>query len=178
MEGKENCVRLVYSGDTNNTDQLNLDSIVKKCLSGSSPDKSFSCYVCHKFFMSKHSLAKHQRTHKSVEGHECDKCNKKFTASRDLKKHIDIVHFNKKEMYKKECPICHTRVQQLKTHIRFIHRNEGKSCEYNNVCPKCDKTFSNDYKVKRHIQTVHEGVKNWQCTICPKRFSEKKDQRA
>ena len=175
MEGKENCVRLVYSGDTNNADQLNLDSIVKKCLGGSPPDKSFTCYVCHKFFMSKHSLAKHQRTHKSVEGHECDKCNKKFTASRDLKKHVDIVHFNKKEMYKKECPICHTRVQQLKTHIRFIHRNEAKSCEYNNVCPKCDKTFSNDYKVKRHIQTVHEGVKNWQCTICPKRFSEKKD---
>ena len=174
MEGKENCVRLVYSGETNKADQLNLDSIVKKCISGS-PDKSFTCHVCNKFFLSKHSLAKHLRTHKSIEGHECDKCNKKFTASRDLKKHIDIVHLNKKEMYKKECPICHTRVQQLKTHIRFIHRNEAKSCEYNNVCPKCDKTFSNDYKVKRHIQTVHEGVKNWQCTICPKRFSEKKD---
>ena len=175
MEGKENCVRLVYKGGGNNkNDLLNLDSIVKKCITSSS-DKNFNCVVCNKFFLNKHSLTKHLRTHKTTEGHKCDKCDKKFTASRDLKKHIDIVHLDKAENYKKECPICHTRVQQLKTHIRFIHRNEGKSSDYNNVCPKCDKTFSNDYKVKRHIQTVHEGVKNWQCTICPKRFSEKKD---
>ena len=176
MEGKENFVKLVHGGgeENNKNDLMNLDSIVKKCLTGS-PDKSFNCFICNKIFQTKHSLTKHLRTHKSAEGHKCDKCDKKFTANRDLKKHVDIVHLQKAESYRKECPICHARVQQLKTHIRFIHRNEGKSSEYNNVCPKCDKTFSNDYKVKRHIQTVHEGVKNWQCTICPKRFSEKKD---
>ena len=133
------------------------------------------CVLCSKTFTQKHALARHLKSHKSGEGHSCFKCKKTFAAVRDLKKHIDIVHFNKAEEYKKECPICHAKVQQLKTHIRFIHRNEGKSSEYNCVCPQCDKTFSNDYKVKRHIQTVHEGVKNWQCTICPKRFYDKKD---
>ena len=136
---------------------------------------SFPCGLCGKSFSQKHSLARHLKSHTSGDGHSCFKCKKTFAAVRDLKKHIDIVHFNKAEDYKKECPICHARVQQLKTHIRFIHRNEGKSSEYNCVCPQCDKTFSNDYKVKRHIQTVHEGVKNWQCTICPKRFYDKKD---
>ena len=118
MEGKENCVRLVYKGGGNNkNDLLNLDSIVKKCITSSS-DKNFNCVVCNKFFLNKHSLTKHLRTHKTTEGHKCDKCDKKFTASRDLKKHINIVHLDKAENYKKECPICHTRVQQLKTHIR------------------------------------------------------------
>ena len=134
-----------------------------------------SCYICNKTFSQRNSLTKHIKTHKVGEGHVCKKCNKRFAASRDLRKHVDIVHLNKAEEYKKECPICHVRVQQLKTHIRFIHRNEGKTSEYSGICPHCEKTFSNDYKVKRHIETVHEGVKHWQCSVCPKRFYEKKD---
>ena len=164
---KENQIRIISS------QPLNTVSIVKDIKP--KPEKLFPCFLCSKSFSQKHSLARHLRTHKSNDGHQCFNCDKRFAAIRDLRKHIDIVHLNKAEAYKKECPICHARVQQLKTHIRFIHRNEGKSSEYNCVCPQCDKTFSNDYKVKRHIETVHEGVKNWQCTMCPKRFYEKKD---
>ena len=169
-KNKENQVKLVFGEEKQFI--FDSDGSDKK---PSNTEKTFPCLLCNKSFNQKHSLARHLKSHKTTEGHECSKCNKKFAAIRDLKKHIDIVHLNKAEDYKKECPICFTRVQQLKTHIRFIHRNEAKSSDFNCVCPQCDKTFSNDYKVKRHIETVHEGVKNWQCTICPKRFYEKKD---
>ena len=166
---KENRIKLVY-GEIKKGNQAGSEN-----RKSDSTEKTFPCFLCNKSFNQKHSLAKHLKSHKSGEGHECHKCKKTFAATRDLKKHIDIVHLNKADEYKKECPICHTRVQQLKTHIRFIHRNEAKSSDFNCICPQCDKTFSNDYKVKRHIETVHEGVKNWQCTICPKRFYDKKD---
>ena len=159
-KGKENHVTLAYS-PTKGT-------VVHH-------EEAHSCYICNKTFGQRSSLTKHIKTHKVGEGHTCKKCDKSFAASRDLRKHIDIVHLNKAEEYKKECPICHVRVQQLKTHIRFIHRNEGKTSEFSGVCPHCEKTFSNDYKVKRHIETVHEGIKHWQCSVCPKRFYEKKD---
>ena len=161
-KGKENLVKFIYS-----------DS--KETSSKESSPHEHNCYVCNKTFNQKSSLTKHLKTHKIGEGHNCPKCDKKFAASRDLRKHVNIVHLNKGEEYKKECPICHVRVQQLKTHIRFIHRNEGKTSEYSGICPHCEKSFSNDYKVKRHIETVHEGIKHWQCSVCPKKFYEKKD---
>ena len=167
-KNKENFVRFVFNDSAVKEPQLKENAEFEE-------NDMFPCLLCGKTFSQKHSLSRHMKTHKASEGHECQKCSKRFVASRDLKKHIDIVHLNKGEIYKKECPICHARVQQLKTHIRFIHRNEGKNTDFNGVCPHCYKTFSNDYKVKRHIETVHEGVKHWQCSICPKKFYEKKD---
>ena len=163
-KGKENLVKFVYNDSKGATPgAVNQHPL------------HHSCYICNKTFHQKSSLSKHLKTHKVGDGHVCQKCDKKFAASRDLRKHVDIVHLNKAEEYKKECPICHVRVQQLKTHIRFIHRNEGKTSEFSGICPHCEKSFSNDYKVKRHIETVHEGIKHWQCSVCPKKFYEKKD---
>jgi uncharacterized C2H2 Zn-finger protein len=163
-KGKENIVKFVYN-DTKGD-----------AVSAAAPEQPpHPCYICNKTFNQRSGLTKHLRTHKMGEGNKCQKCDKIFAAPRDLRKHVDIVHLNKAEEYKKECPICHVRVQQLKTHIRFIHRNEGKTSEFSGICPHCEKSFSNDYKVKRHIETVHEGVKHWQCSVCPKKFYEKKD---
>ena len=178
-KGKENHVTLAFASSKVSLQQeapsCNKPAYVSANVSLRQQQEDHSCYICTKTFSQRSSLTKHMKTHKVGEGHVCKKCNKRFAASRDLRKHVDIVHLNKAEEYKKECPICHVRVQQLKTHIRFIHRNEGKTSEYSGICPHCEKTFSNDYKVKRHIETVHEGIKHWQCSVCPKRFYEKKD---
>merc|ERR1719319_911247 len=160
-DGKENLVKVLFS-----------DAKAERAAAEVRP---YRCHICNKSFHQKSGLTKHIKTHNNGDGHVCDKCNKKFAANRDLRKHVNIVHLNKGEEYKKECPICHVRVQQLKTHIRFIHRNEGKTSEYHGICPHCHKSISNDYKVKRHIVAVNEGVKHWQCSVCPKKFYEKKD---
>ena len=40
--------------------------------------------------------------HKPSEGNQCYKCSKRFVTWRDLKKHIDSVHPNRVDDYKKE----------------------------------------------------------------------------
>merc|ERR1719192_548848 len=105
---KENRIKLVY-GEIKKGNQGSAEN-----RKSDGTEKTFPCFLCNKSFNQKHSLAKHLKSHKSGEGHECHKCKKTFAATRDLKKHIDIVHLNKADEYKKECPICHTRVQQLK----------------------------------------------------------------
>jgi hypothetical protein len=40
-------------------------------------------------------------------------CQKGFLSEDQLKKHVDIKHLNRADEYKKECGICHARVQQV-----------------------------------------------------------------
>ena len=40
-------------------------------------------------------------------------------------------------------------------------------------CKRCDKTFTADRNLKRHIYTVHEGHKDFQCEQCHQFYSSK-----
>ena len=39
-------------------------------------------------------------------------------------------------------------------------------------CEKCSKSFSKGQVLRRHIRSVHEGVKNYRCETCDKAFGE------
>ena len=41
-------------------------------------------------------------------------------------------------------------------------------------CRICDKKFVQS-KLKRHVQTVHEGIKHHQCQFCDKKFGQPED---
>ena len=40
-------------------------------------------------------------------------------------------------------------------------------------CMKCNKIFSSKYSLKVHIETVHEGIRNFGCEYCEKKFKAK-----
>ena len=42
----------------------------------------------------------------------------------------------------------------------------------NHKCDLCNKAFSENRDLKKHIKCVHEGLKNHKCDICDKAFSE------
>ena len=42
-------------------------------------------------------------------------------------------------------------------------------------CHICDKKFPKQSKLKKHVETVHEGIKNHQCEICVKKFGRLSD---
>ena len=41
------------------------------------------------------------------------------------------------------------------------------------ICKSCDKSFSTEQNLRRHIYTVHDGNKDYKCEACGKMFSLK-----
>ena len=87
--------------------------------------------------------AKRKRTQ-----HECDVCEKSFSRSGSLKRHM-LIHTNERPY---ECDVCEKAFREsghLKTHMR-IHTKE-KPYE----CDVCDKAFRRSDVLKRHKRTQH-----------------------
>ena len=56
----------------------------------------------------------------------------------------------------------------LKYHIDATHPDHG---EKKHLCDLCGKGFSR-FSLKKHIEAVHGGLKNFQCNYCEKSFSQ------
>ncbi|CAG8903260.1 unnamed protein product [Penicillium egyptiacum] len=69
-----------------------------------------------------------------------------------------------------ECPICgakFTRRSNCKEHQK-MHNPEWKN---NHPCDTCHKTFGRSSDLKRHMNTVHHGLRKYSCDLCDRRFS-------
>lgn len=54
----------------------------------------------------------------------------------------------------------------------FTESQEMK-CNFSN----CGKILSSKYNLKRHIESCHNGIRPYECSICYKRFSSKQNKR-
>ena len=59
------------------------------------------------------------------------------------------------------------KTTSLKKHKERIHDGLKYPCNI------CHKYLCTPYEVRTHIETVHEGQKNHQCTYCGKKFGRK-----
>lgn len=41
------------------------------------------------------------------------------------------------------------------------------------ACPICGRCFADPYKIRRHVEGVHEGVKRFSCSLCEQKFHRK-----
>ena len=55
----------------------------------------------------------------------------------------------------------------LKKHIKSHNRQKS----FSNQCNICFMDFTSADAIKIHINTVHEGIKNYKCNICTSSFS-------
>ena len=92
-------------------------------------------------------------TLKKPKQYSCQACDKSFTQSPSLKRHILTVHRGQKPYYCQACDKSYTQSSSLKTHILTFHRGQKYSCQ------ACDKSFTRYHTLKTHIQKVHEGLK-------------------
>ena len=93
-------------------------------------------------------------TLKKPKQYSCQPCDKSFTRSHNLKKHILTVHRGQKPYYCQACDKSYTQSSSLKTHILTFHRGQKPYS-----CQACDKSYTQSHNLKTHIQKVHEGLK-------------------
>lgn len=127
-------------------------------------DGSFLC-ECGESFHDLGEYEKHQSTHNPNGDHLCNLCGKGFESAEILKGHM-ILHNVSGLLVM--CPICGMLFKRsvLTQHIKFTHSNIKPQCKL------CNKTFANPNNLKRHMM-IHEGIKEYECDICLKRFHQK-----
>ena len=128
------------------------------------------CHTCGKGCKSPGVLKKHLQVH-HCDGNpkivKCDICEKEFSDIGDFKKHMNYVH---NRMRKYPCEHCEKKFAtsyNLKTHLRLIH----KKGTLNTIkCNLCEKEFALRTNLITHMNNVHLKIKRYHCIKCEKTF--------
>ena len=136
---------------------------------------------------------------------ECSICRKVLSDKNNLKKHVDVVHFNIRNYNclldtcgkrfisrndlndhiravheKKKDFICHTCGQALSTrHGLRIHMRIHIEGSKSITCSRCDKSFRHLSTYRKHIARVHDFVpeNRLQCKLCHKFYNHQEGLR-
>ena len=124
------------------------------------------CHLCSKIFKKPSALKVHiDSIHYKIRDHTCDSCGKAFINSHKLRYHIERDHENIKNFL---CDMCDKQFYfnaDLTKHKKSVH-GEKKF-----ICRHCGKPFATVGRQKTHEEIVHEGIKNYNCKLCEKKFS-------
>ena len=105
----------------------------------------------------------------------CEECQKRFSTTKSLRKHISCFH--KEKNFK--CEICNktfSRINTLEIHIKSAH--EGMKKEEKFGCNNCGKLFAEGEDLKLHVKSIHETtVKVFKCEKCSKVFTNEYNMR-
>jgi len=110
------------------------------------------CPICQKLVG---SLKKHtQIVHDKIREYQCPECQKFFQTRTHVKNHYNRVHMGLKE----QCPDCNKMVQDVRTHVNFVHKKVA-----NFPCDQCNTKCVSSTALKKHTLSVH--MKDY--TECP-----------
>ncbi|OXA45234.1 oocyte zinc finger protein XlCOF19-like [Folsomia candida] len=112
----------------------------------------FQCHVCPQTFLNRTSLQHHIRVgHENQRNYPCSSCDKRFSTSRDLMRHVEAVHATNKEKIH-SCDKC-----EYKSHSKANlanHRVRHNTMARRHGCYFCGKKFYTFFELVSHCQ-VH-----------------------
>ena len=125
--------------------------------------RRFKCEKCEKTLNDKGNLRQHISSIHEGKVYQCEKCEKHFKKRSNLKRHVSSFH----KGFKVKCPECGQDFAYDTGLLRHKKRKHEKVSIPNvHTCKYCDKTFSQNCTLKRHIQSAH----NFKCDQCNKEF--------
>ncbi|XP_061393689.1 zinc finger protein 883 [Musca vetustissima] len=162
-------------------------------------DQKCACPVCGAKYTRSYSMYYHMRTQHGPESvkiilpprsgtFQCEKCPRKYTQQKYLKRHIKDKHSGKEEEEKEEiekdtdvsknqpkrqivkkdrlCSVCGSSFVNKTQLIIHMRRHTG---EMPFKCDLCEKAYPRKSELTYH-QRIHTGEKPYKCTLCDKSF--------
>ena len=98
----------------------------------------------------------------------CSGCAYKSAKKVNLIAHINAVHDGTEFSCELEaCASKFTQKVHLQNHIRTDHEGQRRF-----RCTHCEYKAADQISLRRHIQSLHEGIR-YQCTFCTSKFTQK-----
>lgn len=127
---------------------------------------NYACHHCGLTLANQAEYERHCMTHYLIQNTEYSctlSCNKNFSKSDDLQKHLFDVHAQ--NLWK--CGLCSEFFDSkvaIQVHFAIGHMNEVKTFR----CSACMDTFKTEQDIKHHIRSCHAPVStnNLQCVFC------------
>ncbi|XP_046975822.1 zinc finger protein 431-like [Vanessa cardui] len=138
----------------------------------------YKCSICDIKFKKREAYDNHVYKHSicvnptiplsNMTKFDCQMCSKSYRTINDLRLHRNA--HTRESTY--TCDICkseYLRKVTLKKHI-LCHMGLNKK----HMCHTCGHSFNDITNLNKHITTVHDKLKLYKCTLCPKEFSSNK----
>jgi len=127
------------------------------------------CVFCNKGFSKTYSLSRHLQLHTGAKPYECHICSYGFIQKTDLHRHLatHVDEFNFTCNVQGCAKIFRTK-RNLRTHQTSIHSNRGVY-----PCPRCGKVFEVSGSLRIHMMKQHDKDYDYRCDYCGKGFPEK-----
>ena len=142
-------------------------ALARHVLSVHEKKKPYLCSLCEKTFSLKPHLKQHiEAVHEKKKPHVCPICDHGFSLKKDLKRHIETVHEGKRDFKCSLCEATFSTRDSMNKHTKVIHE---KKLPFKCSEIGCDKRFGEHYRLKNHVEFVHEGIrKTFSCNHCGK----------
>jgi len=162
--------KLDYGEDSSEdpVDDADTQKTVKK--PGTERVRRFGCDKCDKKFFTSNDLKRHQTSHQDSRPFICEECQKGFRTSSELGIH-KAIHVQVKQ-YK--CEFCGKEFRTkgcIKSHIKY-HIGDKR-----HKCTECDRAFVKSADLKRHM-AGHKNEKKFVCDDCGSAFTRRDNLKA
>ncbi|KAG8177501.1 hypothetical protein JTE90_012566 [Oedothorax gibbosus] len=129
-----------------------------------------ACHICNKQFTSTTKVKRHLQTHTNDRKYGCHDCGKRFTQFAHLKRHRALMHTVRSQRLNKcmYCPKLYADKVSFDKHV-MMHQLAEQS---NFKCSVCQEKFIEERLLDEHILAFHDFFKKFQCTVCKRRFQK------
>lgn len=119
-------------------------------------DPAFFCDQCGKGFFYKLSFTQHLKIHSGVRDKECEICGFKAFSTTHLQRHIRARHTKEKNHICTFCGRAFSERYNMMSHMKKQHIEKKSSEKSFFKCMFCEMEYSEDLKLKVHLEASHK----------------------